>query len=528
MPAPRLTPAQKTFGIGLLPEYELFRPPEGMEFDPAYSNFTRQQQGLAAESQLQRQAFQQQRDELRRNQEVLAAEDDAIAAMKERPDEIPNILRSFPELARSRNLGGVLDYARAVTPSAAQKTLTPSIRKSLKPDEVAHFDRLIQENPDPVEAKLGAERMAAHETNLADMLSKGVPLSTIEQFRNRPLGPLERAAIVNEHTRKSDWSPEQKALLEGAMRDIDNNYAPAQGESALDVAMNKSKLKQQLIAAMLPKSTGQQPPAIATPAAEGGNVASAPVAPISSVVPGMGGNTVLPEVQKLPPHHYVQEINAIDTSNPVSAKILADLTEAGDLPIEAKRAAVAKLGKVVESPPDFGQLSLREIAETKHQLSTAYEKAKNSLQMDEIIEKDVKPAWTKAKSDMEKLVDAFAAKNKVSPISVYRSIASGEYIPSLNEKGIVVGEVPASVAILGDQYMTENPHLKSVSAQVERMHNKESPIFARINRFLGGEKVVNGDVLNELAQEKAKPVASATPAGRVAPKIEIGKPTPVK
>lgn len=517
-----ITPAQRVFGIGMTPIEKAFRPPEGMEYDPAYNDFARQKWAKADMEDAQREAVRAQTEEARARREQLAAdratrqiEDDAIAAMKERPDEIPNILRSFPELARSRNLNGVLNYAQAVTPTAGQKTLAPSLRMKLDPSELRHFDEAFNQTGDALSAYDQARLKGENERSFAEMLGKGVPLEVAMQHKDKMLTPFERAALVQQHANKGKEEDANEFSRKKALDYLftNGNYDLTKPEEftrmQADVA-NVHKLFPTL------RPNGQpQPPAIATPA-EGGNVAPAPVAPISSVVPGMGGNTVLPEVQKLPPHHYVQEINAIDTSNPVSAKILADLTEAGDLPIEAKRAAVAKLGKVVESPPDFGQLSLREIAETKHQLSTAYEKAKNSLQMDEIIEKDVKPAWTKAKSDMEKLVDAFAAKNKVSPISVYRSIASGEYIPSLNEKGIVVGEVPASVAILGDQYMTENPHLKSVSAQVERMHNKESPIFARINRFLGGEKVVNGDVLNELAQEKAKPVASITPVGRVA------------
>lgn len=452
-----------------MPAFEFFRPPEGMEFDPAYSNFTRQQQGLTAESQLQRQAFQQQRDELRRNQEVLAAEDDAIAAMKERPDEIPNILRSFPELARSRNLGGVLDYARAVTPSAAQKTLTPSIRKSLKPDEVAHFDRLIQENPDPVEAKLGAERMAAHETNLADMLSKGVPLSTIEQFRNRPLGPLERAAIVNEHTRKSDWSPEQKALLEGAMRDIDNNYAPAQGESAFDVAMNKSKLKQQLIAAMLTKSTGQQPPAIATPAAEGGNVAPAPTAaPVATPVPFVAPS---PE----------------DNIKRLEEALKAPAPE-GLLPhqIEAQRA------------------------ETRKKLADA----KENLAVQKVANDVVAPVWNEEKADIDSLVSNYAKEMGYPAQSVWNAIASGAPLPSMTGQR---GLVPAAYAILGENIYSVNPKFEKALSTLKGEASKVRPIGTFFSG-IGGEFTppTKNKILEAYAKEKAKPVASAAPAVNVA------------
>lgn len=475
-----ITPAQRVFGIGMTPIEKAFRPPEGMEYDPAYNDFARQKWAKADMEDAQREAVRAQTEEARAKREQLAAdratrqiEDDAIAAMKKRPDEIPNILRSFPELARSRNLGGVLDYARAVTPSAAQKTLTPSIRKSLKPDEVAHFDRLIQENPDPVEAKLGAERMAAHETNLADMLSKGVPLSTIEQFRNRPLGPLERAAIVNEHTRKSDWSPEQKSLLEGAMRDIDDNYTPATGESAFDVAMNKSKLKQQLIAAMLTKSTGQQPPAIATPAAEGGNVAPA-VAPAPTAAPVA---TLAPFVAPSPEDNIKRLEEALKAPAPE-----------GLLPhqIEAQRA------------------------ETRKKLADAQE----NLSIQKVANDVVAPVWNEEKADIDSLVSNYAKEMGYPAQSVWNAIASGAPLPSMSGQR---GLVPAAYAILGENIYSVNPKFEKALSTLKGEASKVRPIGTFFSG-IGGEFTppTKNKILEAYAKEKAKPVASAAPAVNVA------------
>lgn len=293
MPAPRLTPAQKTFGIGLLPAFEFFRPPEGMEFDPAYSNFTRQQQGLAAESQLQRQAFQQQRDELRRNQEVLAAEDDAIAAMKERPDEIPNILRSFPELARSRNLGGVLNYAQAVTPTAGQKTLAPSLRMKLDPSELRHFDEAFNQTGDALSAYDQARLKGENERGFAEMLGKGVPLEVAMQHKDKILTPFERAALVQQHAAKrgvKDEFREQK--LKGLLATLADQVPSMNSDTkvgpivTLEDVLKKQAENYDLAHRMVYPEKYQQPPAIATPAAEGGNVAPAVTpAPTAPVIP---------------------------------------------------------------------------------------------------------------------------------------------------------------------------------------------------------------------------------------------------
>lgn len=480
MPAPRLTPAQKTFGIGLLPAFEFFRPPEGMEFDPAYSNFTRQQQGLAAESQLQRQAFQQQRDELRRNQEVLAAEDDAIAAMKERPDEIPNILRSFPELARSRNLGGVLDYARAVTPSAAQKTLTPSIRKSLKPDEVAHFDRLIQENPDPVEAKLGAERMAAHETNLADMLSKGVPLSTIEQFRNRPLGPLERESIVQEHAAKrgvKDEFREQK--LKGLLATL-ADQVPSMNSDAkvgpivtLEDVLKKQAENYDLAHRMVYPEKYQQPPAIATPAAEGGNVAPA-VTPAPTAAPVA---TLAPFVAPSPEDNIKRLEEALKAPAPE-----------GLLPhqIEAQRA------------------------ETRKKLADAQE----NLSIQKVANDVVTPVWNEEKADIDSLVSNYAKEMGYPAQSVWNAIASGAPLPSMSGQR---GLVPAAYAILGENIYSVNPKFEKALSTLKGEASKVRPIGTFFSG-IGGEFTppTKNKILEAYAKEKAKPVASAAPAVNVA------------
>lgn len=475
-----ITPAQRVFGIGMTPIEKAFRPPEGMEYDPAYNDFARQKWAKADMEDAQREAVRAQTEEARAKREQLAAdratrqiEDDAIAAMKERPDEIPNILRSFPELARSRNLGGVLNYAKAVTPTAAQKTLVPSLRMKLDPSELRHFDEAFNQTGDALSAYDQARLKGENERGFAEMLGKGVPLEVAMQHKDKMLTPFERAAIVNEHTRKSNWSPEQKALLEGAMRDIDDNYTPATGESAFDVAMNKSKLKQQLIAAMLTKSTGQQPPAIATPAAEGGNVAPA-VAPAPTAVPVA---TPAPFVAPSPEDNIKRLEEALKAPAPE-----------GLLPhqIEAQRA------------------------ETRKKLADAQE----NLSIQKVANDVVAPVWSEEKADIDSLVSNYAKEMGYPAQSVWNAIASGAPLPSMSGQR---GLVPAAYAILGENIYSVNPKFEKALSTLKGEASKVRPIGTFFSG-IGGEFTppTKNKILEAYAKEKAKPVASAAPAVNVA------------
>lgn len=218
-----------------------------------------------------------------------------------------------------------------------------------------------------------------------------------------------------------------------------------------------------------------------------------------SVVPGMGGATATqPEI---PPQHYIDEVKGVSLDNPRSAQLLSEYASSPSLPLEARREAVKKLGEAAASPPPFKGMDAAQEREAKRALIDAHTMAKANLEGDEISQKYVAPAWTRAKSEMEQLVDQFAQKNGFSAESVYRSIAGRKRIPVVNAQGAEVDEAPGAL-ILGDTYASENPHLKQVADQIAKMHNRQSPIFARIHRFLGGENIINGDVLFELAKEK--------------------------
>ena len=495
MPAPRLTPAQKTFGIGLLPAFEFFRPPEGMEFDPAYSNFTRQQQELAAESQLQRQAFQQQRDELRRNQEVLAAEDKAIAAMKERPDEIPNILRSFPELARSRNLGGVLNYAQAVTPTAGQKTLAPSLRMKLDPSELRHFDEAFNQTGDALSAYDQARLKGENERGFAEMLGKGVPLEVAMQHKDKILTPFERAALVQQHANKGKEEDANEFSRKKALDYLftNGNYDLTKPEEFTRMQADVANVHK-LFPTMRSTAGQPQPPAIATPAAEGGNVAPPPVVD--------DGTSRLKEIIGAKAYNYKKSPE--DDIKDLEAALKAPAPE-GMLPLEIE----AQRKKVRE------QLT----------------EAKDKLSVNKVANEIVAPVWNDDKLEVESAVEDYAKRMGYPVSSVWNAVATNKPLPVLNqdvsfgedspydldaESGMIVGN-PRDV-ILGGMAKQVNPKFKKALGKLRAAHSETAPIGTFLSSVFGDEFTppTKAQVLEEYAKEKAKPVASAAPAVNVA------------
>ncbi len=211
---PSLTPAQRQFGIGLLPANEMFRPPPGMEFDPAYSPMARQQQALAANADMQRQAYTTQQREFTRAQQTADAEDAAIEGLRgAAPGDIPNVLAQFPELARSKNLSGVLHYAQVVNPSAGQKTLAPSLRMKLKPEERAYFDQHFNQSGSAMEAFDMAQQRSGHDQFLADAVANGATLQDIQALKDRhDLAPYEREAFKQQFKGRTKGHPMQEAF----------------------------------------------------------------------------------------------------------------------------------------------------------------------------------------------------------------------------------------------------------------------------------------------------------------------------
>jgi len=411
MPPPRLTPAQRTFGVGLAPTYDIFRPPEGMELDPAYSPATRQQQGMAMTADLQRQAFKdaadeqqfarQQRDDERRMQQV---EQQATEALRGRnPEEIPNILAQFPELARSRNLGGFTNFAQAVTPSAGQKTLAPSLRNRLKPHERQYFDEQFTKGGDAVSAFDAAQLRGEHENGLADMMQKGVPLDVIEKYRSRPLNPIEREALVQQHAVKATKDDHRTEAMRDAIKAAYESM-PVVGD--VDPVTNKpftideilqarSEVANKAHRSFYPEKYQQAPatPQSGVQGEQSGDVAQA--AQVGSVATEAASPSGAPQPKKPLTSQEIEK--SIQESDDMGlARIGADI----NYPLEARSKALEKL-KASVTP--VKTLSIREQREFDKNKKDLISKVEETIRKDNFVIDTLNPAWTEEKSKLAPL-----------------------------------------------------------------------------------------------------------------------------
>ena len=115
------TPAMQEFGIGVNSVFSRFKPPEGMENDPAYT--VSAQRGI---QEAQDAEFAQ--AERQRMMDMRAAEDRAIQQISDDPEQIPNVFARNPQLVRSPSFGQFEQVRQSVIPSRAQQTLAPSWR----------------------------------------------------------------------------------------------------------------------------------------------------------------------------------------------------------------------------------------------------------------------------------------------------------------------------------------------------------------------------------------------------------------
>lgn len=184
--------------MGVEPLFRHFRPPEGMENDPAYSPQARrgfkaaQDEGFAI-------------DEDRRLREMRAAEDRAIQSIRDNPDEIPNVFARNPELVRSPSFGQFESIRQSVIPTRAQQTLAPSLRMKLAPDEAQYFDEEIGVDGDAVGAFQRSRMRGARERDYADLVDKNVPWEVVDAYKQqgKVFSPMEKAQLIQRHKKAS-------------------------------------------------------------------------------------------------------------------------------------------------------------------------------------------------------------------------------------------------------------------------------------------------------------------------------------
>ena len=479
----------------MTPIERAFRPPEGMEYDPAYNDFARQKWARADMEDAQRETVRAQRDKAMARREQLAAErntrqaeDAAIEAIQQNPDQIPNILKSFPELARSRNLGGVLNYAKAVTPSAGQRTLAPSLRNKLKPHERQYFDEHFNQNGDALSAYDAAQMRGEHENGLVEMMKAGVPLDVVDKYRERPLNPLEREAIIQQHSKKNVEDDNEFARKKAL------DYLFSQGTYDLTKPEEFTRMQAEvanihkLFPSTKPGIPVAQPPAVATPAAEGGTVApvAAPAVIPAKIVDPAAAYEAIPTKTEADYLRFAGDKNATPEFR---EKVLKDLKTfaAKDVPVAEKGGSI---GAVKERD--------KRIADTVKLAE------KTAARADE--ENDYREAWTQAKLDIDTALNKMAEDTGYSPEQLAGTIAAG-------------GQ--RILFKVGDKKLSPQQWLESLIGG--KFHESAKPFQRWSNTSVGGQaagKLASenwGRIFDAYRQEKAKPVASAAPAVNVAP-----------
>lgn len=533
----QLTPAQRTFGVGITPIERAFRPPQGMENDPIYNDYAREkwanvdfqdaqrgqvQAALAAQEDLRAQRIQE--------REMQDVEQRATEAMRGKsPDEIPNILAQFPELARSKNLGGFTNFAQAVTPSAGQRTLAPSLRNKLKPHERQYFDEHFTQGGDAISAFDAAQMRGEHENSLAEMMQKGVPLEVVDKYRDKRLSPIEREALIQQHKPKES-DPEKKALLDGIFKDIDESYVAADNETPLDVAINKSKLKKQAIASIFAQPAPQQP--ATQPVATGGQ--AVPVATNTPVAAQQ--QAIAPAVRQAIPDDGTGAFTGI-ISNP-------------NIPEAERNEAFTKLKTIIESATPPKGSTFTDVDKFKKGIQERLDAAKVDLNASRFAS-DVAPIWTKEKDIVGKAINRMAqdlgVEEDVIIASIFPAAQNGK--PALPQK-IPMSIVPKEMqprrrnkfgerevyakdllaAYLADQ-KGKNPadasYEKDAKMKIEDLSGfvkaaGNDPIYVKALKKVGMDTDrTQEDVIREYIKSKIQPVA--TPQAANSPQPPVAK-----
>jgi len=385
----------------------------------------------------------------------------------------------------------------------------------LKPEERQYFDEHFNGNGDAIAAHDYAQMKSGHEQFLGELaphvIAGGGGLEDIQKLRGmQNLGPLERSLLTEQWKGKAPKEDAtQKAILEGIYKDIDQGYEPPVGPdgkpvsmSPLDIAIAKAKLKQQAKAAVF------QPPAQAQQAVN-------PAANIPQT--GSQLKEVLHNGVTATPEQIKKEVDSHIGSKEADENFYSNYIANPSVPLADKRRALAEFEKFVAAPPHNPNISLSEATRRQQSLRDALAAAKDAVGIDEVMQREVNPAWTDAKSQIEQKVNEFARSLGVSPQNIYNSIAKNEPIDIGN------GAQPIGEVVLGKDYREPNPFVRHALDRLEQQKAKNHPIKTLLDQVTGQfDDITNNGVLNTLAQEKTRkylekkaggiPLQQSTPA----------------
>lgn len=387
--------------MGIDPLHRYFRPPEGMENDPAYREDVRQQMEMVADEDRLKAAQA-------REDATFAAEDEAVQWAKDNPDQIPNIFQAIPQLALSQNARGFAQVQ--ATPSRATDTLSPSLRMKLPAPARAYYDEELSVDGDAIGAYDRAEMRHAREQQGVEMAKNNVPFEVIRQFKDSGQWPsaLEQQELIRRHT------PVKGEMTEDdEVRDIMKIQESAGFFDEMpmeDIVKHRKSIRDAVKASRV-----VAPP----PAAKDKETPT----PLKDTLKGMSGASVTP-----PDNERIKQVQEHMASPEVDETFFANAVKNPNLPDNVRREALEKFRQFAKSPPPREGLTIGQSLARQQKLRDEVASAEKDF--DYIPElRRANEAWSTAKGNIDQNIDAFAKSLGVGKSQVVESLLQDEKIP---------------------------------------------------------------------------------------------------
>ena len=227
----------------------------------------------------------------------------------------------------------------------------------------------------------------------------------------------------------------------------------------------------------------------------------------------------------------IEALSKIVNSPEANEDHFSKYIENPEVPLSKRREALKKFEKMAESPPPRKDLDYNEAMRRTKNIQEALNNAKAAVESEEFTNKYVNPAWTEAKDQIAKKVEAFAKERGIAPENIYNGVLSNNKIWDSKR-----GYVSMAEAIFGSKEAHEDNSLVTDTLnKLEAVESERRPYRTFAKKILGeyGSRS-NANILLTLATERASSPTRALPASEsnasVAgqPKIEIGQPQKVQ
>lgn len=242
------TPASRVFGMGL-PRRKVDNPGTifGIEVDePRWSIDPRLRRDMMQEQgmAMEEQALDAQKAQLDRQRRVMQAEDQAIMGL-EQGEEIGNIFKNNPSLALSRNFGQFANMAEMARPSKAAQAMIPSLAMKLPIEERGVFNELVNQ-PEFANNPFAAYDEAQRRGSRSKQHGELVKAGVplAKIDQTKDYSPIEFEDLVRQHKKPETGNDFTDKLVQQAWSGFDENYMPPEGvDDPVEIAIDMADKK---------------------------------------------------------------------------------------------------------------------------------------------------------------------------------------------------------------------------------------------------------------------------------------------